>query len=80
VAGLVVLRVGQKTAAERAGVEVGDTIAAVNGEKVTTVAAFKKLIERALTDGKPVDLAISRSGQDIAVSVRIPEASAGQSP
>lgn len=77
VAGLIVLRVGKETAAERAGVETGDTIAAVNGEKVTTIAAFKVLIERALTDGKPVDLAISRSGQDIAVRVRLPEAPGG---
>ena len=69
--GLLVLRIGQNTAAERAGVEVRDTISAVNGEKVTTIEAFKKLIERALKEGKPVDLAISRSGQDIAFSLKI---------
>ena len=77
--GVLVMRIGENTAAERGGVEVGDTISAINGEKVTTVAAFKELIERALTDEEPVDLAISRSGQDIALSLRISSMS-GESP
>jgi len=54
--------------AARAGVEPGDVIVAVNGNKVDSVEAMKRVIAHA---GKSVALLVQRNGQRLFVPVRI---------
>ena len=68
--GLFVVQVSEKGPAGVAGVEMHDTIRAVNGEKVTTVDSFSELVNRSVTQGKPMEFSISRGGENLAVTVQ----------
>ena len=76
VPGLVVLQVGQNTAADRAGMRAGDIVTSVNNEPVTKVAAFKTMVTSALTKnpGSAVVVAVQR-GDDKINMVILPPAS-----
>ena len=53
--------------AEKAGIQVGDDIIAVNGTQVRSTQAMKRLLQ--LSNGKPVEITIVRNGHEQKLSV-----------
>jgi len=58
--------VSSKSPAQEAGIQSGDILLAINGEKVTEIAASIALIKDNLD--KPVELLIDRNGQEITLT------------
>jgi S1-C subfamily serine protease len=76
---IVVREVFAGSAAESAGMMVGDVITAVNGEDVTTVEDVVARIAR-LTLGDVVALTLTRAGEPMTIEVTLGEAPAGMTP
>lgn len=53
--------------AEKAGIQVGDDIVAVNGTQVRSTQAMKRLLQ--VSNGKPVEITVVRNGQERKVSL-----------
>jgi predicted metalloprotease with PDZ domain len=70
-AGVLVSKVLEGTPAEQAGIEVGDLIVAVDGERVKSTTGLR----RALADktGETFDVEVMRDGQSRRLEVTIPE-------
>lgn len=66
--------VSKDSAAERAGLQVGDTILAINGEAITAWAQIDKLIKD--NPERPLDILLARGTQEIRVQA-IPELTQG---
>ena len=66
--------VSKDSAAERAGLQVGDTILAINGEAITAWAQIDKLIKD--NPERPLDILLARSNQEMRVQA-IPELTQG---
>lgn len=66
--GLLVLRVGEGTPADRAGLRPGDVITAGSGRRITAVAELRGLLT--LPDATPVELRVVRHGRDRTITIR----------
>jgi len=69
-AGVLIGKVLTGTAAEKAGLKVGDLITAVEGEKVSDVGELSEAIEK--HEGKTVDLDVVRDKRSIKVKAILP--------
>jgi len=78
--GVLVTGVIPQSPAAAAGIQVGDTIVAIDGQAVTTADAIQQIVEvRAI--GETLRLEVKRNGRPVAVSVqtaRLPERTARQ--
>lgn len=70
--GAIVRGVTPKSPAEKAGIEPGDVIVSLNGEKVSDPTALQGIVER-LTIDKSYPLVVIRSGAKKTLDVRIEE-------
>jgi len=73
-AGLLVLQIGKDSPAQQAGLLPQDTIKAVAGEQVTTTRALQNLLEQALIARGSIDVTVSRGGEIMTFTVRMPQA------
>ena len=67
-AGVVVTKVFDKSPGEKANIGVGDVITTVNGQPVTTAKAMQK-VTLDLPLGKPVEMHVTRKGQQFATRI-----------
>lgn len=70
-AGVLIGKVIEGSAAEIAGVQVGDLIVAVDGEKVSGTNALRKALSK--RDGKTFDIEVIRRGDSMRLSVTLEE-------
>jgi serine protease Do len=75
-AGVLVARVNDDTPAEKAGLEEGDIITAVDGKRVDTVSQLRNTISL-LPIGHKAELDIQRDGKDIQKTVKLEELDLG---
>lgn len=68
--GLYVTNVTVSSAAERAGVQVGDVIQSVNGQSTTNFVELARAIDTAEV-GDPVTITLSRGGQELALTATL---------
>lgn len=66
-AGILITHILEGSAAEEAGLEAGDIILALDGEKTRKLGAFRNLVA-STPPNTPVDLEISREGSPIVIS------------
>ena len=73
--GLVVVLVGQQTAAAAAGLRQGDLITNVKDQPIKTVKAFKQIVDGAVANqpNEAINILIRRGEQSMAVSLRVPK-------
>ena len=64
---------GSPSPAERAGVEVGDVIVAINGQAVERVATLQRIV-RGFEPGQRVQVEVMRFGEKKAITVQLTEA------
>lgn len=69
-AGAAVVRVLTGTGAQRAGLQVGDNITAVNGQKVASHHAFQRAIDSA-RGGEAVELTVNRGEEEFTTFARL---------
>lgn len=72
ISGAKIAAVGSDTAAEKAGLQVGDIIVGLDGEAVTSVSVLRTLLADHRS-GDTVKLTVSRNGRQIDVSVTFDE-------
>ncbi|HXH72911.1 MAG TPA: Do family serine endopeptidase [Mariprofundaceae bacterium] len=75
-AGVVVQQVLQGSPADQAGLEIGDVIYSVNGEKVTGVKQFRKMAG-GFKHGEMLRIMLDRHGDQVFALVKLPEARKG---
>jgi len=68
--GLEVVRIGQETPAEKAGLEVGDLIRSLNGVEVKTRDELKAVLAEMAT-GQELEIEITRDGKDQKISLEL---------
>ena len=73
--GVLVRQVGPGFAAE-AGVQPGDILVSINGQKIENVTHLRSLV-RALPAGKPVPLLVQRDDATLYLALRLPAANQG---
>lgn len=77
--GVYVVHVQEDSTAEFAGIKVGDVIIAIEGESITTGEELNE-IKNKYKAGDEITLKISRSGEDIEISLVLQEANDSQIP
>jgi C-terminal processing protease CtpA/Prc len=70
--GVIVAQVAPDSAAERAGIRVGDVLVAVAGHDVTTGADV--IVALAARQGEQVKIGVIRQGRSVVVDAKIPQA------
>ena len=73
--GVIVDEVRQGSPADKAGLKRGDRIVELDGERVRSVAQFRRLVQET-ADGRAVNIAVQRDGQRVTASVT-PERGSG---
>ncbi|BDS08914.1 hypothetical protein NT6N_39540 [Oceaniferula spumae] len=68
--GLLVGKVGKDTPAEKAGIEAGDIILAMNGKDIADKDTFKSELKE-MSEGDKVELKISRKGEEKTIKFRL---------
>lgn len=68
--GLLVGKIGKDSPAQKAGIEVGDIIASMNGKKLTDKAEFKAMLKE-MAEGDKVELGILRKGEEKTIKLTL---------
>ena len=72
--GVVVTVVGQRTAAAAGGLRGGDLVTTVSDQKVTSLTAFKQIVDGAVANkpNQALNLLIQRGSETQAISIQVP--------
>ena len=62
----VIGTVVENSAAERAGMQTGDLIVAINGDEITSFSQVRRLVT--VSAGVPIDFAVERGGVDLTLT------------
>ncbi|MFK7909607.1 MAG: trypsin-like peptidase domain-containing protein [Akkermansiaceae bacterium] len=68
--GLLIGKVGKDSAAEKAGLKIGDVIIKINDKKVTKKDAFKTELKE-MAEGQSISLTILRKGEEKVIDVKL---------